>query len=67
VTVAQRLRRGLDDVRRGREVGLADLEMDDPPPLRLERARPGERLERRLGPEPREAARQHDGNLPRRP
>src|SRR6266566_4389428 len=40
VTVAQRLRRRLDDVRRGREVRLADLEVDDPPSLRLERLRP---------------------------
>ena len=33
------------------EVGLADLEVDDVPPGRLERAGAGGRLERGLGPE----------------
>src|SRR5437867_488312 len=64
VSVAKRLRPGLDDVRRRREIRLTDLEVDDPPPLRLERRRPREHLERRLRPEPLEAARQHGGNYP---
>ena len=37
------------DVDRGVEVGLADLEVDDVPALRLERAGPGGGLEGRLG------------------
>ena len=52
MAVAQRLDRGLDDVRRGREVRLADAEIDDRPALLLQARRPRQHLEGALGAEP---------------
>ncbi len=43
---------GLLDVRRRVEIGLTDLEVHDLAALTLERARPRQHLERRLGPQP---------------
>jgi hypothetical protein len=40
---------GIDDVARRREVGLADLQVDDPAPGRLEGLRACENLERGFG------------------
>ena len=48
--VERPLRRG-EDVRRGVEVGLTEVEVDDVAALRLERARPIRRLEGGLGPD----------------
>jgi hypothetical protein len=55
VPVAQGLDAGLDDVRRRLEIGLPDLEVDDPATGRLQGARTGEHLEGGLGAEPRHA------------
>ena len=52
VAVAQRLDRGLDDMRRGREVGLADAEIDDRAALLLQAGRARQHLERAFGAEP---------------
>ena len=40
--VAQRLDRRLDDMRRGREIGLADAQVDDVAPLRRQRIGAGQ-------------------------
>ena len=45
VAVAQGLDRGLDDVGRGREVGLADAEIDDAAAALGQRGGPGQDLE----------------------
>ena len=67
VTLAEGPHARLDDVRRGVEVGLADLEVDDVPPLCLESPRPGEDLERPLGSEPLVVASEsHDPSVPSR-
>ncbi len=50
--VVERLFGRLLDVRRRREVGLPDLEVDDVAALRLERAGPGQHLEGGFGPDP---------------
>ena len=55
---AERRAARLDDVRRGGEVGLADLEVEDVAPRALQRACPGQHGERGLGPEPMDPARQ---------
>ena len=52
VPVEQGLGARFDDVARSREVGLADLEVDDAATLRFELARAGEHLECRLRAEP---------------
>ena len=49
VTIVQGALGGFDDVRRCREIGLADLQMDDVPPLGLELAGLGEHLKRGFG------------------
>ena len=49
--VGERLAPGLDDMRRGQEIGLADAEIDDRLALRLERLGARQHLERRLGAE----------------
>ncbi len=51
VTVDEGPTRGLDDVRRGRKVGLTDAEVDHRAAARREGLRPREHLERALGPE----------------
>ena len=53
--VAQRLDGGLDDMRRRFEIGLADAEIDDVPPLALELRRPRQHGEGVLLPHPRES------------
>ena len=50
--VAQGVDAGLDDVGGRVEVGLADLEVDDVAPLRLERAGADQDFKRGFGPEP---------------
>ena len=55
---AHRRAAGLDDVRRGREVRLADLEVDDVAPRALQRPRPRQHRERGLRPELSDPARQ---------
>ena len=45
LAVAQRLDRGLDDMRRRFEIGLADAEIDDVAPLALQLGRLGEHRE----------------------
>ncbi len=52
VPVEERLGARFDDVARSREVGLADLEVDDAASLRFELARAGKHLECRLRAEP---------------
>jgi hypothetical protein len=47
----QRLFGRLDDVRRGREVGLADLQVHHAPPLRFQRAGLHQHIEGRLDPD----------------
>jgi hypothetical protein len=49
----------LADVRRGVEVRLADLEVDDGLPLALQRARPRQHLEGGLGAQPSHPLRDH--------
>ena len=61
--VAHRAHRSVDDVVRSGKIRLADLEMDDAPPLGLEEARVGEHLEGALGAEPVEAIGETDGHL----
>ena len=60
--VAHRANGGIDDVVRSGEIWLADLEMDDAPPLGLEEARVGEHLEGALGPEPVQAIGEANGH-----
>lgn len=62
--VAQRPHRRLDNVTRRVEVRLADLQVDHPPPLRLQRLRPRKHFERGLGPETIEARRKHPPTIP---
>ncbi len=54
----QGLRRGVADVLRRIEVGLADLEVDDLPSLRLERPSPRQHFEGGFGPQPAHALRE---------
>jgi hypothetical protein len=49
MTIGQCLAAGLDDMRRGREIGLADAEIDDRPALRRQRIGPRQNLEGGLG------------------
>ena len=49
LAVGPGLAAGVDDVPRRREVGLADLQVDDPAPGRLQRLRAREHLERGFG------------------
>ena len=58
LAVAQRPAPGLDHVLRRVEVGLADLQVDDLPPLRLQRPRLRQHRERRLRPQARHPLRQ---------
>ena len=51
LAVVQGAHGGLDDVRRGREIGLADLEVEDVLPLLLQRARAREHVEGAFGTE----------------
>jgi hypothetical protein len=53
--------RGLDDVGRRVEAGLADLEVHDLAAGRLKRSRAGEDLEGRFGSQARHARRELDG------
>src|SRR5262249_33242227 len=53
----ERLAPGLDDMGGSGEVGLADAEIDDRPPLRLERLGARQNLECRLRPERRHPSR----------
>ncbi len=56
MAVGERLAPGLDDVVGGREIGLADPQIDDRAPLRCQRVGPRQNLEGRLGAEHRHAA-----------
>ena len=61
VALAERLDRGVHDVGRGVEAGLADLEVHDAAPGRLQRACAGEDLEGGLRPEARHPVGEIDG------
>ena len=66
LAVAQRLDRGLDDMRRRFEIGLADAEVDDVAPVALQLGRPGEHRERVFLADPRKRGNQmqHVGPSP---
>ena len=51
-TVAQRVSARFDHIRRGVEVRLTHLKMDDVPPLRFERPGAHQHLERRFRAQP---------------